>query len=327
MKLSVVATLYSSAPHLEEFCTRVSDVAHYIAGDSFEIILVNDGSPDNSLELALQLSNNNPHITIVDLSRNFGHHRAMMTGLNYAKGELIYLIDSDLEEEPEWLISFSEQMYQEKCDVVYGVQKKRRGGFFERFSGQLFYRLFQALTGLDIPENIVVARLMTRRYVQALLQHKEREIYIAGLWHITGFQQCSYKVRKHSNSKTTYTFRRKISLLINSITAFSNFPLIAIFYFGIIISIFAGGYSLFLISNRLFFHTPVSGWTSLMMSVWLLGGLIVSFIGIVGIYLSKIFSETKQRPYSIVRQIYKNKDSAKINVELNQSTFEEKLTS
>jgi putative glycosyltransferase len=327
MKLSVVATLYCSAPHLEEFCKRITDVAHYIAGNSFEIILVNDGSPDNSLDLALQLSNKNPHITIVDLSRNFGHHRAMMTGLTYASGELVYLIDSDLEEEPEWLINFSEQMHQEQCDVVYGVQIKRRGNWFERISGQVFYRLFRVFTGLDLPENIVVARLMTKRYVKALLLHKEREIYIAGLWHITGFKQTSYSVTKHATSKTTYTFQRKISLLINSITAFSNLPLIAIFYFGVVISMFSGGYSLFLIANRLFFHTPLSGWTSLMMSIWLLGGLIVSFIGIVGIYLSKIFSETKQRPYSIIRQVYKNTDSHRLDVDLKRSIFEKNALS
>lgn len=304
MKLSIVSTLYQSAPHIKKFHERASAAAQQLVGDDYEIVLVNDGSPDNSLGLAVDITEIDGHVIVVDLSRNFGHHKAMMTGLAHAKGEKIFLIDCDLEEEPEYLIGFTNQMESESCDVVYGVQEQRKGGWFERWSGQWFYRFFKALTGLALPENVVTARLMTRRYVDALLRHEEREVFMAGLWHITGFDQRPHAVKKHSTSETTYTFRRKISVLVNSVTSFSNAPLVSIFYIGVLISLIALIYIAYLVVHWVFLAKPMSGWTSVMASIWLLGGMIISFIGVVGIYLSKIFSETKQRPYTIVRQIY-----------------------
>jgi putative glycosyltransferase len=304
LKLSIVATLYQSAAYIAEFHQRASESARQLAGEDYEIVLVNDGSPDNSLDIAVKLTESDSRVVVVDLSRNFGHHKAMMTGLAQARGQIIFLIDSDLEEEPEWLISFADQMKKDNCDVVYGVQVQRKGGFFERRSGQWFYRIFKTITGIALPENIVTARLMTRRYVNALLRHEEREVFMAGLWYITGFAQKPQAVRKHSTSKSTYTFRRKTSLLVNSITSFSNAPLASIFYIGVSISLVAIIYMAYLLIHWMFLAKPPSGWTSVMASIWLLGGLIISLIGVIGIYLSKIFSETKQRPYTVVRQIY-----------------------
>jgi putative glycosyltransferase len=222
----------------------------------------------------------------------------------HSKGELVFLIDSDLEEEPEWLLQFYRQMNKQGCDVIYGVQTRRKGRNFERWSGILFYRLFNILSGLQLPVNLVTARLMTRRYVNALMLHQEREILIAGLWQITGFAQYPHAVTKRSTSKTTYSFQKKVSHLVNSVTSFSNAPLVSIFYLGIAISIFAVMYTLYLIYHWLFFTAPLSGWTSVMASIWLLGGMIISFIGVVGIYIAKVFTETKRRPYTIVRHIY-----------------------
>lgn len=304
MRLSIVATLYQSAAYLVEFHQRAGVTAQQLVGDDYEIVLVNDGSPDNSLAIAVQLTTADSHVVVVDLSRNFGHHKAMMTGLAHASGDQVFLIDSDLEEEPEWLINFAEQMATCNCDVLYGVQERRKGNLMERWSGQWFYCFFKALTGIALPVNIVTARLMTRRYVDALLRHKEREVFMAGLWYITGFTQCPQIVKKLDTSKTTYTFRRKMSLLVNSVTSFSNVPLIGIFYIGVSISLIAVIYIAYLFINWIFLAKPLSGWTSVMASIWLLGGMIISFIGIIGIYLSKIFSETKHRPYTIVRHIY-----------------------
>ncbi len=304
MKLSIVATLYQSAPYINEFHERATAAARQLLGDDYEIVFVNDGSLDNSLDLAIGLAEEDSHVVVVDLSRNFGHHKAMMTGLAQAKGALVFLIDSDLEEEPEWLLPFAQQMKQEQCDVVYGVQERRKGNWFERWSGQWFYRFFKVLTGLALPENVVTTRLMVRRYVDALLCHQEREVFMAGLWLITGFDQRPQVIKKHNTSETTYTFRRKMSLLVNSVTSFSNAPLVSIFYIGVAISLFALAYIAYLVTHWLFLAKPMSGWTSVMASIWLLGGMVISFIGVVGIYLSKIFSETKQRPHTIVRQIY-----------------------
>jgi putative glycosyltransferase len=304
MKLSVVTTLYQSAPYIEAFHGRVSQAASEYAGSDYEIVIVNDGSPDDSLERAVRLSESDPHLIILDLSRNFGHHKAMMTGLAHAQGAHVFLIDSDLEEEPEWLAAYAGEMKAHDADVVYGVQVRRKGGWFERKTGDLFYRLFRSLTGIDLPENVVTARLMTRRYVNALIRHDEREVFLAGLWHITGFRQRPFTVTKHNTSATTYTFGRKIEILVNSVTSFSNAPLRLIFYFGTFISFAAGLYLGYLILNWLLLSRPLSGWTSIMASVWLLGGMIISFLGVIGIYIAKIFSETKRRPYTIIRQIY-----------------------
>lgn len=304
MKLSIVATLYQSAPYIAEFHRRATAVARQFAGDDYEIVLVNDGSPDNSLELAVQLTEADNHVVVVDLSRNFGHHKAMMTGLAHAKGQRVFLIDSDLEEEPEYLLSFARQMERDVCDVVYGVQEKRKGGWFERWSGEVYYSLFNFLADIEHPRNIVTARLMTRRYVDALLKFQEREMVISCLWVITGFKQCAHTVKKHMTSATTYSLARKIEHLTNSITSFSAVPLRLIFYTGVSIFACALLYAGYLVFHKLVLATPMDGWTSVMVSIWLLGGMIISFVGLIGIYLSKVFSESKQRPSTIVREIY-----------------------
>src|SRR5256885_14440017 len=149
MKLSIVTTLYYSAPYLDEFYDRACAAAEKFTRD-FEIILVNDGSPDNSLEVALSIYQKDHRVKVIDLSRNFGHHKAMMTGLAHASGELVFLIDCDLEEEPELLERFHRELIASGADVVYGVQQKRKGDLFERVSGTLFFKLFNALSSQSI---------------------------------------------------------------------------------------------------------------------------------------------------------------------------------
>jgi putative glycosyltransferase len=315
MKLSIVATLFRSAPYIHEFVERTSKAAEVLVAEDYEIILVNDGSPDDSLQIAVKLTEANQNLIVVDLSRNFGHHKAMMTGLDHAKGERIFLIDSDLEEEPEWLIDFSQEMLSQSADVVYGVQKTRKGKWFERWSGDLFWKIIRTLSRLSLPSNIVTARIMSRRYVDALLLHRESEIFMAGLLYITGFKQRPHTVVKRNTSKSTYTFSRKLGLLINSITSFSNTPLIWIFYVGMLIVVLSLIYSAFLFFNYFFYSKPLAGFTSLMISIWLLGGLIISFIGVVGIYLAKVFSEVKRRPHTIIRHIYRKNNLNTINSE------------
>lgn len=303
MMLSIVTTMYMSAPYIEEFHRRASDAASKLT-DDFEIVLVNDGSPDDSLQRAIELSKRDPRVVVVDLSRNFGHHKAMMTGLSYASGERVFLIDCDLEEEPELLGDFAGSMDEWGCDVVYGVQSSRKGGLFERVSGDLFYRAINYLSGTNMPRNIVVARLMSRRYVESLLEYREREIFIAGLWHITGYDQRPLTITKRSKGSSTYTLRRKLSILVNSVTSFSERPLRFIFYTGVLISLVSLVYIAMRVYFKLAHGVSIEGWTSLIVSVWLLGGMTISFLGIIGIYLSKIFTEVKARPYTTVRAVY-----------------------
>lgn len=305
MDLSIVTTLYYSAPYLEEFYARACTAARGVTTD-FEIILVNDGSPDNSLETALGLYQQDRRIRIIDLSRNFGHHKAMMTGLAHASGELAFLIDSDLEEEPELLGTFYATLTSTGADVVFGVQKKRKGRVLERVGGAVFFKLFNLLATHPIPPNLITARLMTRKYVSALLQHRERETFIAGLWTLTGFKQVSLPVKKHLKTSSTYDLRRKVAHFVNAITSFSSKPLVMIFYLGCGILLIATIAAVDLIVRKLFFGALLQGWASLIISIWLLGGLTIFCLGVIGIYLSKIFMEVKQRPYTIVKEVYES---------------------
>ncbi|WP_347900741.1 glycosyltransferase family 2 protein [Pseudomonas purpurea] len=305
MKLSIVSTLYQSEKYIDEFYRRSKLAAETYAGESYEIIFVNDGSPDNSVNIAIEISKIDKHVTVIDLSRNFGHHKAMMTGLAHSSGEQVFLIDSDLEEEPEWLTTFADIINNSSdLDVVYGIQNNRKGGQTEKLSGYLFYRLFRILTGIDQPDNIVTARLMSRRYVDALLMHKERELNIGGIWIITGFKQSAIEIKKHNTSPTTYSLRKKISHLVNAVTSFSSFPLVFTFYSGLVISATAMGFIFLLIIQYLSHSSVPSGYTSIIASIWLFSGLIISFLGIQGIYISKIFMEIKQRPYTIIKEIH-----------------------
>lgn len=308
MKLSIVTTLFYSAPYLPDFYRRICAAAEKITSD-FEIIFVNDGSLDNSLELAVSYQKNDRRVKVIDLSRNFGQHKALMTGLTYTRGDLVFQIDCDLEEEPELLGLFYEKLKSSDADVVYGVQQKRKGGWFEKISGSIFYGLFNYFSGYPIPKNTLTARIMLRKYVDALTEHKDREMFLAGLWAITGFDQIPFEVKKLHKGRSSYNLSKKMSIFFNSITSFSNKPLMFIFYFGFLISLVSGISALYLIIKRLFFGVFLAGWPSLIVSIWLLSGIILFCIGILGIYLSKIFTETKQRPYTVIKHIFPESDS------------------
>jgi len=307
MKISVISTLYQSERTLHRFYKLVSNEIKKITAKDYEIIFVNDGSPDSSFAIAKKIAARDHHLSVIELSRNFGHHQAIMTGLSVAQGELVFLIDSDLEEEPGWLSIFHKILTKEKCDVVYGVAKERKGTLFEKITGFIFYRVFRIITGLDQPNNICTARLMKRKYVKALLMHSEKEINFGGLCLITGFHQFAEPVEKNNSSPTSYSLAKKMSHTINAITSFSNKPLIFIFYAGAMLSTTAVGYITYLLYRYFFIATPPDGYMSIVASIWLFSGLIIFFNGIQGIYLSKVYLESKSRPLSIIRSITKRR--------------------
>jgi putative glycosyltransferase len=305
MTLSIVTTLYDSAPYLEQFYVRASAAAEQITGD-YEIILVNDGSPDESLDIALAIHRRDKRVRVVDLSRNFGHHKAMMTGLAHARGDLVFLLDSDLEEEPELLTKFCEELQRSGADVVFGVQQKRKGRLFERVSGSLYFKVFNLFSTYPIPSNHITARLMKREYVAALMRHQEREFVMSGLLVLTGFNQLPITVIKHSKARSAYGLRRKIAHLVNAITSFSSKPLVLIFYLGCFILLLSSLAAIDMIVRKIIYGTLLEGWASLIVSVWLLGGLTIFCLGVIGIYLSKVFIEVKQRPYTIVKRVFED---------------------
>ncbi|SRR5690606_27946155 len=307
MKLSIVATLYRSSSFIDEFYARCVTAAESLYGDDFEIILVNDGSPDDSLARAVALHERDPRVKVLDLSRNFGHHKAMMAGLAYASGDYIFLLDSDLEEQPEWLAMFHEEITRESgvktIDVVFGVQDRRKGKWFERVSGMLFFKIFSYLSEAEIPKNLVTARLMRRRYVDALMLHEEREFFIAGLWAITGFNQKSIEVHKLSRGETNYNLGRKLSLFLHHIICFSTVPLKLMCILGLIIAILSGILAIWIIIQHLFGNLA-EGWPSTIVAICFFGGLNLFGLGVLGLYLGKVYSEVKQRPNAIYRQVY-----------------------
>lgn len=305
MRLSVVTTLFKSAGTVEEFHRRAVTAVRSLT-DDYEIVMVVDGSPDDSLARALSLQARDPHVVVVDLSRNFGHHPAMMAALAHATGDLVFLIDCDLEESPEWLIDFDRVRQDRSADVVYGVQAVRKGRFFERATGWLFYAVINLMFDHPIPRNVLTARLMTRRYVRALLRHRERQIVIAGLWVITGFDQVAVAVTKIARRGGAYRLRHRLAILIGAVTSFSARPLIYVATAGLVISAVALGVTSYFLLVRLLWGRFLAGWLSVFLSTWLLGGLIIFCIGVVGIYVSHVFVETKRRPVYVVRAVHRS---------------------
>ncbi len=304
MRISLVTPLYRSEPHIEELYTRTVATITKIT-DDYEIVLVNDGSPDGSLAVAKRLADQDPKVKVIDLSRNFGQHRALMTGLKAATGDYIFICDSDLEEEPEWIALFYEMMQGRDCDVVYGVQSARKRGPIYRFWRFVFYKVLNFLSDAHFPENVITARLLSRRYLDAMLEYGERELFLAGVWHMVGFVQLPSPVNKMDTSPTTYSIGRLASIFINAVTAFSTRPLQTISVAGIALCFVAFIFFVYVICQKLFFDTGATGWTSLIATQLLMGGLILFFNGVMAIYIAKIFVEVKQRPMATIREVYR----------------------
>jgi putative glycosyltransferase len=302
MNISVVTTLYKSAPYIREFVERTQAELQKVSGEH-EIIMVDDGSPDDSLQVALALMDREPRIRVVELSRNFGHHKAMMTGLEHARGDVVFLIDIDLEEPPELLGPFLAKLRDEDLDVVYGFQKERKGRALEKFGGHLAWKFLDFLLPVKVPHNHSTVRIMTRDYVQALVLHKEHKTAIGGLWVLTGFRQKGVAFDKGVREGTSYTFGHRLVMLLDSVTSFSELPLYFIFYVGCAVIFLSAVFAVYLIIRRLNGYIA-EGWVSTIVSIAFFGGLTVFSIGVVGLYISRIFIETKARPYTVIRRIH-----------------------
>jgi len=303
MKLSIVTTLYRSAETIDEFYRRAVAAAEPL-GYEIEFVLVNDGSPDDSLGRALALRQLDPRIVVVDLSRNFGHHKALMTGLAHATGDLVFLLDSDLDEDPELLNVFHSRLLEGDCDVVYGFQPQRRGGLITKLTGEIYFWLLSKLSTDEIPRNIMTARLMKRDYVDALLEHRDREFLISQLWASSGFRQVGIPAKKHMSSTSTYSFRMRVEYFVKHLTTSSTKLLYMIFYLGLALTAAATALIVYFLLLYAFERIPVNGFTSLIVSIWFFGALSTLILGIQGIYVANILSETKRRPYTVVRKVY-----------------------
>jgi putative glycosyltransferase len=304
MKIAVLTTMYYSEAYIVEFYQRNLACLKQL-GTDYEFIFVDDGSPDNSLKKAIDIAEIDEKVKVVELSRNFGHHQALLTALEIGDADYYFLIDSDLEEAPELILTYWEKIKeQQNIDVVYGIQEQRKGKWLERNLGKWYYRFFHFISDIKYPADTLTARLMSRKYVKAILEYPEKEFDLWCIFELAGFRQLGVKVKKHSKGSTTYTLRRKLRMALNTITSMSHKPLYFIFYLGLAISFAA----VFLIAKALWLYftndEQVEGWTSLIISVWAVGGIVTFSLGIIGIYLAKMFVEIKQRPRKIIRQIY-----------------------
>lgn len=302
-KVSIVTSLYRSAPYIQEFHARHLKSLQKLAVD-FEFVFVNDGSPDDSETIVRHLISQYPDIVLVSLTRNYGQHAGMFAGLSQATGNYIYTTDCDLEEPPENIETLYRLIKSDPVsDVYYCVLKSRSGDLFRNFCGKLFYLLLDALSDVKIPHNQAWQRIMTRRYVRALLQYSETESLPAGLMALAGFTQSPVEIDKHFKGTSSYTPGKRLKLAINSITSFSSKPLILVGLAGFVITACAFVLLSATFVRKLAIANYQAGWVSLIGSIWFIGGLILSSVGIVGVYLAKIFNQVKNRPLFIVREI------------------------
>ncbi|MEZ8825277.1 glycosyltransferase family 2 protein [Vibrio amylolyticus] len=305
MKLSVVTTVYKSEEFILEFYTRiVASIEKLGIENDYEIIFVNDGSPDESLFHLIEIQKNNNHVKVLDFSRNFGHHNAIMAGLEYSSGEKIFLIDIDLEEPPEVLTDFYCEIINNDNDVIYGIKKTRGGSHTRNLGGKIFYKLFNKLSNVKIEPNALTVRIMSQRFVRALVQHKEKDLFLSGVFSLTGFVQKGVLIEAESRRLTSYSLSSRINLFIQALVSFSSFPLVVFFYMGIFITSLTFVYAFFLVIQVNVNDKVLEGWTTIVVSIWLLSGVIMTALGVIGVYLSKIFNEVKNRPRYIVKKKY-----------------------
>lgn len=307
-RLSVVTMVYKSQPFLAEFLAQASEAARKVAGDDYEIVFVIDGSPDKSLDLLRAEQALEPRITIVDLSRNFGHHHAAWCGLHIARGEQVFIIDCDLEVAPAVLETFVARFEETGADVVYGYQEKRAGDASRKTIGELFWRVFNLLSPTAVPRNICTERLMSRRYVDALLTMGDRNLFLAGMYFWVGYEQVGIPLqRRPRQGRTSYTFVRRAQLMVRAISAFSSLPLQASFWIGLAIALACTVYGSALVIRKLLYpESLLSGFTTLSLLISMSAGMIMMSLGVIGLYISRIYNQTQNRPVYLIKTIYRD---------------------
>ena len=302
MTLSVVTTLYKSEKFIREFYNRIVIEIEKNNFSSYEIIFIDDGSPDNCKKIVFELQKINKNIKYILLSRNFGHHNAIFAGLDNCSGNYIFLLDVDLEDKPEWLSLFLETMEKENYDVVYGIQEKRSGNFLRKITGKIWYEIFTFFVGLEGQKNITTARLMKREYLNAVLKFSEKGTIISGIFALAGFKQEAVKVKKNFRSGSSYTFFMKMNIFFSSLVSLTDKPLKIIVIVNFLISIFVFIFSLFIFVKRFINEQILAGWTSIL----LIGSLSWSFISltlmILSLYIEQIYNEVKNRPRYVIKK-------------------------
>ncbi len=304
LRLSVAIPCYNEEAGLAELHRRVTAACREAVGDSYEVILVNDGSRDGTWAAIAALSAKDEHILGIDLSRNFGHQAALTAALNLCGGDRIFILDADLQDPPELLGAMMAAM-DAGADVVYGKRRSRAGETKrKKITAKIFYRLLAGMVDIEIPTDAGDFRLMSRRVLEALLGMHESHRFIRGMVSWIGFKQVPLEYDRQSRfaGETGYSFSKMINFALDAITAFSAKPLRLGLYAGLFIfglSILGIIYSL---ASWAFFSTQ-PGWTSLITVVIFLGGAQIFMIALIGEYVSRTFVQTKNRPLYLLREV------------------------
>lgn len=299
---SVVIPVFNEEENLELLHRRLSKVLQHLCED-YEIILVDDGSRDNSLQVMMRLRESNPRIKVIGFSRNFGHQMAITAGIDYASGDAVIIMDADLQDPPEVIPQLIEK-WREGYDTVYAIRESRKDPILKRAIAFVFYRLFKRMSEVDVPVDAGDFRLMSRRVVDILRTMPERNRYLRGLASWVGFSQASisYARDERYRGKRKYTLWQSARLAFDGITSFSHFPLRLVTNLGLVVSLAGFLYGAIIIILGLFFDRVVPGWTTLMAAVIFLGGVQLIVVGVVGEYIGRIYVEVQQRPLYLIKQ-------------------------
>ena len=302
--ISALIPAYNEEECLYELYKRVSDVLSKLEKYDYEILIINDGSKDKTLEILHDLNAKDKHLQYVNLARNYGKEIAMVAGLDYVKGDAVVILDADLQIPPEYIPEML-SYYEEGYDDVYGRRKSRNDeSFFKRLGTKIYYKALQSLTRVDILKNTSDFRLLSRRAVEALKQYKEQRRYTKGLFALIGFKKKEfiYEPVKRYAGKSKWNYFSLINLAIEGITSFSTFPLRLSSFLGIIVATIGFIYILFLILKTIIFGEPVRGYPTLLSIIVFLGGIQLLSLGVIGEYLGRIFDEVKNRPLYFVEK-------------------------
>jgi polyisoprenyl-phosphate glycosyltransferase len=303
--LSIVVPCYNEQACLVELHARVTAAARGVAGDDYEIVLVNDGSSDGSWEVMRALAKSDRRLAAVNLSRNHGHQLALTAGLDLCSGERILILDADLQDPPELLPEMIAEMELRQADVVYAVRRARAGETaFKRGTAKLFYRVLSKLAEIEIPLDTGDFRLMSRRALDALLSLPEQARFIRGMVAWVGFRQVpiAYDRAERHAGQSKYPLSKMIRFALDAVTGFSTAPLRMASHIGLWLvaaSVLLVGY----IAVGFFTGSAIQGWTSLMLVVVVLGAVQMFVLGMIGEYLGRLYMESKHRPLYIVAEI------------------------
>ena len=303
--LSIVIPCYNEESCLPELHRRVAAAARDAVGESYEIVLINDGSRDSSWRVMTDLALTDPHLVALNLSRNHGHQLALTAGLDLCSGDRILVIDADLQDPPELIGPMIAEMDRQGADVVYAVRRARAGETaFKKASAGLFYRLLSRLTDVDIPLDTGDFRLMSRRALDALLALPEQARFIRGMVAWVGFRQVPFAYNRAERFLGTskYPFRKMLAFALDAVTGFSTAPLRMASHIGLWL-VAASLLLLVYIAASWMTGRTIQGWTSLMFVVVVLGAVQMFVLGMIGEYLGRLFMEVKRRPLYIVAEI------------------------